>query len=221
MRFHVLRLLTPDEARRTAAELAVRNFVDGKATAAGIARDVKQNLQADRATGDFADLDRAVGAALERNEEFRAFAIPRRILAPTFSRYEPGMEYGAHIDSALMGVEQLRTDLAMTLFLSPPECYDGGELAIELPIGEQEIKLDAGEAILYPANTLHRVAPVTRGVRLAAVTWIESCVPDERLREILVDLTRAGRCAAETGRRDLELLVTKSYQNLLRYAAQP
>jgi PKHD-type hydroxylase len=118
-----------------------------------------------------------------------------------------------------MGIEEhIRSDLACTLFLSDPGSYDGGELVLELASGEQEIKLSAGEAVVYDATMIHRVAPVTRGVRLVAVTWIQSMVRDSRIRDILYDLTRAQRRLEE---RDPEaaLLINKSYQNLLRCAA--
>jgi PKHD-type hydroxylase len=221
MQFHVLRLLSPDDVRQLTASLERCAFVDGKATAGILGRDVKDNLQADRGRQDLGEPDSIFNTALQRSGEFQAFAIPRRVLTPTFSIYNPGMRYGPHVDNAIMGAERLRTDLAMTLFLSSPDSYDGGELVIELPMGEQEIKLDAGEAIVYPASTLHRVAPVTRGARLAAITWIESCVADDRLREIVIDLSRAVGAARASENRELALLLSKSYQNLLRYAAQP
>ena len=134
------------------------------------------------------------------------------------------MEYGAHIDSAIMGGSQfagIRTDLSVTLFLSPPSSYDGGELVIELPAGEQEIKLDAGEAIVYPSCSIHYVAPVSRGVRLAAAIWVQSTVHDERLRGILYDLHRALQQVEAAKNSALTLLLGKSYHNLIRYAAEP
>jgi PKHD-type hydroxylase len=214
----VLRLLSPDEVRQILAGLASADFVDGKATATGLARDVKHNLQAQRAGDSLADLDRLVMAALNRSHELQAFAIPRCIVPPVFSRYEPGMEYGAHVDNALMGAQRIRTDLAMTIFLADPTLYDGGELVIEMPLGRQEIKLDAGEAVIYPASSLHRVAPVTRGARLAVVTWIQSYVADDRIRDILLDLSHAILLAKSLGSDDLQTRLNKAYHNLLRYA---
>jgi PKHD-type hydroxylase len=156
--------------------------------------------------------------AYRQSPEFQTFAIPKRLLLPIYSRYEPGMAYGAHIDNALMS--EIRTDLATTLFLSRPDTYDGGELVIETPVGEERIKLDAGEAIVYAASTVHYVAPVTRGVRLAAVTWIQSVVRDERIRAILFDLSVCSQLPATAEDAKLSLLLTKSYHNLLRYAAE-
>jgi PKHD-type hydroxylase len=137
---------------------------------------------------------------------------------PIFSRYEPGMAYGDHIDNSLMGgFSGIRTDLAMTLFLSPPDSYHGGELVIE---GRDEIKLERGEAVVYSATSVHHVAPVTRGVRLACVTWIQSAVRDERIRAILYDLSRAAEHAETLNNPSLTLLLSKSYHNLTRYASE-
>jgi PKHD-type hydroxylase len=218
MNYQAIRLLQPGEVNRAVSELAQRTFVDGKATAGGKARDVKHNLQVERTSPETSDLDRMVLQAYRQSPEFQTFAIPKRLLLPIYSRYEPGMAYGAHIDNALMS--EIRTDLATTLFLSRPDTYDGGELVIETPVGEERIKLDAGEAIVYAASTVHYVAPVTRGVRLAAVTWIQSVIRDERIRAILFDLSVCSQLPATAEDAKLSLLLTKSYHNLLRYAAE-
>lgn len=220
MDFQILSLLTGAEVEYLVSELSRVKFVDGRSTAAGIAGDVKHNLQAERSGTALAALDEMVFARLRDNAEFQLFAHPKRVLAPSYSRYEPGMDYGSHIDSAVMGGSSpLRTDFAMTVFLSQPDSYDGGELAMESPVGEQEIKLSAGEAIVYPATTLHRVTPVRRGVRLAAVTWIQSTVPDSRLRPILYDLGKAVASAEAAGDKGQIQRLAKAYHNLLRYAA--
>jgi PKHD-type hydroxylase len=224
MNYQIFRILERDEVDRIGSDLAQRTFVDGKLTAQGSARAAKRNLQLDRTGPELTDIDRIVVTALEHNQDFHAFALPKRIMLPLFSRYEPGMEYGSHIDNAIMGgfdCERVRSDFAVTVFLSPPASYDGGELVIELPIGEEEIKLDAGEAIVYSAGALHHVSPVTRGVRMAAVLWVQSAVRDEQLRTILYDLSLAAKRAESAGDQDLTLLLAKSYHNLLRYAAEP
>lgn len=222
MTFQVFRILEQDEVSRINAFLSGQSFVDGKLTSTGPARAVKNNLQAERSGPEPTQADHIVLAALNRNKDLHSFAFARRILAPLFNRYENGMEYGAHVDSAVMGQggDQIRTDLSMTVFLTDPAEYDGGELALQSPFGEEEIKLDAGEAIVYPSTTIHRVTPVTRGVRLAAVTWIQSSVRDERLREILFDLNQASDRAQKKGDRDLAVALSKSYNNLLRYAIE-
>jgi PKHD-type hydroxylase len=129
------------------------------------------------------------------------------------------MKYGDHVDNALMGgMMGVRTDLAMTIFLTPPSSYDGGELVIE---GSDEIKLDVGEAFVYPATSIHHVAPVTRGVRLAVVTWLQSAVRNEQVRAALYDLWIVGREVEKLNDYQLKLRLSKSYQNLIRYAAEP
>jgi PKHD-type hydroxylase len=222
MDFQILHILERSELQQIVSSLSHQTFVDGRLTAHGLAREVKNNLQLERKGPEPMEIDRIILAALGRNEFFQAFAIPKRIASPTFSRYEVGMRYGHHIDGAIMGSgsDAIRTDLASTIFLSDPASYDGGELILEEPFGEQEIKLDAGEAIVYSATALHRVTPVTRGVRLVALTWIQSLVPDERLRAILFDLNTAVKRADATADDELVARLNKSYHNLLRYAIQ-
>lgn len=221
MNFQAVRLLPGQEAARVVSELEHGAFVDGKLTASGLAKDVKHNLQLKREGREFSDLDKLVFSAFQRSAEFQSFAIPKRVAAPIFSRYNAGMQYGSHVDSAFIGgTSGIRSDLSVTLFLSPPDAYDGGELVVEMALGEQPIKLDAGEAIVYPSSSIHHVAPVTRGVRYAAVTWVQSAVRDERIRAILHDLMQATSRTDVAGNAELSLLLTKSYHNLLRYAAE-
>ena len=222
MEFQILPVLSPEEVECFLEEFSRATFVDGRLTAFGAAREVKQNLQAERSSAEWTALDEILSSALRRNQEFQLFAHPKRVLAPSYSRYEPGMQYGSHIDSAIMGgAHPLRTDLAMTVFLSAPDSYEGGELVIELSQGEQEVKLPAGEAVVYPASTLHRVAPVTRGVRQVAVTWIQCAVRDASLRAILYDLGTATHHAEAAEDAAAVLLLSKCYHNLLRYAVDP
>ena len=207
---------------RIGEALAESQFADGTATAGWHARLVKKNRQAARGqtTNEAAAL---VQQALEESDVFRSGVLPKRFVLPLFARYEPGMTYGSHVDDALMAASdgRLRTDLAATVFLSPPESYEGGELVIEETAGERTFKLPAGSAVVYPATTLHRVAPVTRGVRLVAVTWIESFVRDAAQREMLFDLDQARRAIfAEKGKSREFDLVSKTYSNLLRRWAQ-
>lgn len=220
MDFQILHILEPQEVQQIVSHLERQTFEHGKLTAHGRARDVKHNLQMERSTPEPSEADRILLNALGRNPLFQAFAIPKRVGAPTFSRYEVGMEYGNHVDGAIMGsgIDAIRTDLASTIFLSDPASYDGGELILEMSFGQQEIKLGAGEAIVYSATTLHRVAPVTRGVRLVGLVWIQSAVPDERLRSILFDLNAAIRRADGSADAELVTHLNKSYHNLLRYA---
>ncbi len=220
MDYQIISVLEPSQVAQVCQALAAQSFVDGRVTAQGIAQSVKNNLQADRESGQIAELERFVSKALFANELFQSFAFPKRLRSPIFSRYEPGMSYGAHVDSAIMHDQgtPLRADLAVTLFLNEPDTYEGGELVIELSSGEEEIKLSAGEAIIYPANTIHYVAPVTRGARLAAVTWVQTAVQDERMRAILFDVQQALEQVERN--EDPKLLLSKTYHNLLRITSE-
>jgi len=158
---------------------------------------------------------RKVEARLEQNGVFQSAARAKRIVKLLLSRYERGMAYGAHVDDAMMGGQ--RTDLSFTLFLSDPQTYEGGELVIERTEGDRAFKLPAGHLLLYPSTTLHRVEPVTRGVRLAAVGWVRSLVREEAQRELLFDLDQAVQLLRDGGDRERALdLVLKTRSNLLR-----
>lgn len=184
-------VLTAEDLARVRDELAAINWGSGKRTAGAAARAVKENLQADGADPRVQALEKFVVEALRRHPLFEIAARPARISRLLFSRYEPGMTYGAHTDDALMGGgdDKLRTDLAFTIFLADRDTYEGGALVVQSPLGDQEIALDAGDAILYPAGSIHYVAPVTSGARLAAVGWLQSYLADAGQRELLFDLS--------------------------------
>ncbi|MBL8551466.1 MAG: Fe2+-dependent dioxygenase [Hyphomonadaceae bacterium] len=212
-------VLLAEDVARALRELDGAVWRDGKATAGPAARASKDNLQARgmEALGAF------VRDALERHPLFLGAARARRISPIMFSKYEPGMRYGSHTDDALMGAPEarLRTDLAFTLFLSDPASYEGGELTIEGPSGEQAVKLPAGDAVLYPAGSIHHVAPLQSGARLAAVGWVESYVRDAGQREILFDLSQARSRLAAAGAAQSEMLrLDKAISNLLRMWAE-
>jgi PKHD-type hydroxylase len=160
-------------------------YDSGRVSARGQAAQVKQNLQA-APSPDVMNAEQVVVSALHRSAEFQALIWPRQILPPLFARYESGMSYGRHHDQARIG--GFRADVSVTIFLSPRDSYDGGELVIELDDGERVVKLEAGSAVVYSAGPIHRVAEVSRGVRLAAVLWAESYVRDDRDRKVLQDL---------------------------------
>jgi PKHD-type hydroxylase len=187
-------------------------FEDGRRTAGWHAREVKSNLQMRSGIAD--DVTERVQAALEGHPVFRAAARPQRFVRLLVSRYEPGMTYGSHVDDALMG--GVRCDLSFTLFLCEPASYEGGELVIEEAAGERPFKLAAGELLLYSSTTLHRVAPVTRGVRLAVVGWVRSLVREPDRREILFDLENALHAVFDQdGKTPLFDLLAKTRTNLL------
>lgn len=216
-------VLAGDALERVRGELEQVEFRDGRETAGWHARTVKRNTQASGRDHRVARLRDEVGTALEGHALFSMAARPHRITPVLFSRYEIGMEYGAHVDDAVMDSPRgrVRTDISFTLFLSDPESYDGGELVTDTTAGEQRYKLPAGSLVLYPSSTLHRVDPVTRGSRLAAVGWVQSQVRDPAQREILFDLDTARRQLfdreGKTGEFDA---ISKSLANLTRMWAQ-
>jgi PKHD-type hydroxylase len=143
--------------------------------------------------------------------------LPRRFAPPLFARYVPGMQFGTHMDNPLMGPDHMRADVSVTIFLSNPEDYDGGELVMETSGGETAYKLPAGSAVTYPTTMLHRVEPVTRGTREVAVTWAQSLVRSADQREILFDLERTARTIFERDGKSPEFdLINKSAANLKR-----
>lgn len=198
--------------------LAKGEFIDGQKTAGFRAKRVKHNEQLSPKGPLRKEHDAMVIDSLRRNTEFQRVAVPRTIQRPLFSRYGIGMNYGMHVDDALMGKEQrIRSDLSVTVFLSSPDDYEGGELEMNSPYGPQEVKLPAGWAVVYPSSTLHRVKPVTAGERLAAVTWVQSFVADPARREVLYDIDKVRRRLAELDPDGNETdLAFKTYANLLR-----
>ncbi|GAM98384.1 iron-uptake factor PiuC [alpha proteobacterium U9-1i] len=222
---HILRaVLSPEDLARVRQELDELTWKPGKRTAGPAARGVKENLQADGANSRTQALERFVADALRRHALFEIAARPAKLSRLLFSRYEPGMTYGTHTDDALMGQgdARIRTDLAFTIFLSDRGSYEGGALTIESSLGEQSIKLEAGDALLYPAGSIHQVAPVQQGVRLAAVGWLQSVIADPQQRELLFDLSIARSRLAEAGvAREDVLRLDKAVSNLLRMWAKP
>ncbi len=197
-------------------------YRDGAETAGWHARAVKHNRQADPA--DIGEAAALVASALQAHPVFRGAALPQRLSPILFNRYEPGMDYGPHIDDALMGAggARLRSDVSFTLFLDDPHSYDGGELVIDSAGDEQAVKLAAGACVVYPATHLHRVAPVSRGRRHAAVGWVQSLVRDAAAREILFDLDTARRAVFDQhGKSETFDRLAKTYANLLRRWAEP
>jgi PKHD-type hydroxylase len=210
----IRKVLSSEQLSTIHARLAAAKWVDGLQTAGAAAARVKRNLQLEPGSQDASELGELVKKALLGNDKFPPLALPRRLTPPLFSRYDPGMEYGAHTDDAVRSRDGLRTDLAGTLFLSEPESYDGGELIVN----NSSIKPAAGDLVLYPATTVHRVAPVTRGARLAAVFWVQSLIRSQEQRELLLALHGA---IARLGDHPVAVSVEAVQQNLLRMWAEP
>jgi PKHD-type hydroxylase len=208
------------------ARLAAAAWVDGRVTAGHQSAQVKENLQLAEDSVEARELGEIVVRALERNALFISAALPRSVFPPLFNKYEPGMGFGAHVDNAIRqigdGGRRIRTDVSATLFLNAPQDYDGGELIVEDTFGTHSVKLAAGDMILYPATSLHRVAPVMRGARIASVFWIQSLVKDDGERTILYELDRTIAELGERSPNDPALVrLTASYHNLVRKWGAP
>lgn len=220
MLLHIPEVLTRDELAHIRQALETAEWTDGRETVGVQGAKVKRNEQLPDASPLKAELGRMVSAALERNPLFFAAALPLKTLPPRFNRYAGGGEYGFHVDGAVMRIgdgQQLRSDVSCTLFLAEPDEYDGGELIVSDTYGEHEVKLPAGDLIVYPSSSLHKVAPVTRGARLAAFFWVQSMIRDDARRRMLFEMDTA----IETLRRgDADqgavLQLTGVYHNLLR-----
>jgi PKHD-type hydroxylase len=196
-------------------------WVDGRVTAGHQGIHVKQNQQLAEGSPLAVELGNIVLAALERNPLFISAALPNRIYPPMFNRYQDGMHFGSHVDGSIRLLpgsgDKIRTDLSATLFLASPESYDGGELLIEDTYGTQTVKLAAGDMILYPASSLHRVNPVTRGTRLACFFWVQSMVRDDGQRTMLFDLdSTIQQLAVKNADGASRVKLTGIYHNLLR-----
>jgi len=190
-------------------------WLPGAQTAGSYAKEVKNNWQLDKQHPDFAALADVVLSALDAHSLFRAAAIPLKIHSLLFSRSAVGEGYGRHVDNPFMPGG--RTDLSFTLFLSDLESYSGGALTLELPLGEELVRLRAGSAIVYPSGCLHRVEAVTDGVRYVAVGWVQSAVRSSEQRELLFELETACKAmAAAHGRSDALDLLYRCQTNLLR-----
>ena len=211
-------ILKSAEVKKIRSAIADSTFSDGRRTAGYRAKRVKNNLQMDRSAPGTKDIVNLILGGLRRSKTFQRAFLPKSIRPPMISRYEVGMDYGLHVDDAFMGSSsRARSDISLTVFLSDPSDYGGGELIMASPFGEQKIKLPAGAAVVYPSSTLHQVAPVTRGERLAAVTWAQSHVRDTAQRELLYDLFKMREKLAKLDPDGAETdLAFKTYSNLLR-----
>jgi PKHD-type hydroxylase len=222
----VPKVLTLEQTNRRREALAAADWVDGKATAGYQGARVKQNRQLAENSPLARELGDSILASLERNSLFISAALPKRVYPPMFNRYESGEQFGSHVDNAVRllpgtGIK-IRTDISATLFLADPAAYEGGELLVEDTYGAHSAKLPAGDMVLYPSTSLHRVTPVTRGARVASFFWIESMVRDDGQRTLLFDLDTAiqrlnAAAADETARTRL----IGCYHNLLRMWSEP
>jgi PKHD-type hydroxylase len=222
MLLHIPQVLSGEEAAQCRLRLEAADWVDGRGTAGHLSHGVKDNQQLRFDHPVAVELGEMITGRLESLTLVMSAALPSRIVPPLFNRYAVSQRYGDHVDGAIRPVDgtphRVRTDLSATLFLSELADYDGGELVIEEPIGARRVRLPAGHLLLYPASRIHRIEPVTRGVRLASFFWVQSLVRDDADRAVLFELDSTLRTlprATDQEKRAL-LSLTNVYHNLVR-----
>jgi PKHD-type hydroxylase len=225
MLLHIPNVLLRDQVSEYRRLLDAAEWIDGRVTAGHQSAKAKDNEQLTEDAPLAKQLGQAILAALEKHPLFISAALPAKIFPPLFNRYSGGQAFGVHVDNAVRQVRgtahRIRTDISATLFLSAPEEYDGGELIVEDTYGTQKVKLPAGDMVLYPATSLHRVQAVTRGARVASFFWIQSMVRDDGQRTLLFDLdTSIQRIAADLPQHPSVVQLTGVYHNLLRQWAE-
>jgi PKHD-type hydroxylase len=217
-------VLTADQVAEFRRRLAATDWVDGRVTAGAQSALAKRNLQVPEDSPAAREIGETILGALGRNPRFVSAALPLRVFPPLFNRYDAGMAFDTHVDNAIRfsGPVRYRTDLSATLFLSDPDDYDGGELVVEDAYGEHAVKLSAGSLVLYPATSLHRVAPITRGSRWASFFWVQSMVRSDEQRSLLFDLDTAIQAlSARVGQGDPAVVsLAGTYHNLVRMWAE-
>jgi PKHD-type hydroxylase len=226
MLLQVRQVLDATQLHRCREMLAAAEWTDGRVTAGYQGAPVKNNQQLPEGCAVARELGDLVLSALERHPTFISASLPARVYPPMFNRYEGGHHFGSHVDNAvrlLPGTGQkIRTDISATLFLADPADYDGGELLVEDTYGTHSVKLPAGDLILYPATSLHRVTPITRGARLASFFWVQSMVRDDAQRALLFELDTAIQRLNRSGADEpARIHLTGCYHNLLRMWADP
>jgi len=221
-------ILSKDDVAEFRHIMDSSDWEDGRSTAGAQSAMVKRNEQLPPDSEMARKLGHRIISAMTASPRFLAAAIPQQIFPPLFNRYtaDAGHHFGIHVDNAVRGDKltglRIRTDLSVTLFLSEPEEYDGGELVVEDLYGSHEVKLPAGDLVLYPASSLHMVTPVTRGVRVASFFWLQSMIRDPLARSMIFDLdTTIQGLSQRLGRDDPEMVrLTGLYHNLIRYWAE-
>ncbi len=221
MLLHIPEVLPKERVAQLRQRLDAGIWIDGASTAGNLAAKVKSNSQYSTESPDYLPLSQAIILALEQHPLFVSAALPQHILSPMFNRYSGGETYGNHIDGAIhrdaASGQRTRTDISVTVFLSEPDDYEGGELIVEDTYGSHEIKLPAGDAIIYPATSLHRVEPVSSGTRIASFLWVRSLVKDAWQRSMLFELDMTLlKLRGQVGDTEEIIALTGLYHNLLR-----
>ncbi|MFC5435664.1 Fe2+-dependent dioxygenase [Rhodanobacter umsongensis] len=225
MLLHIPDILSREQVIQMRAALDAADWTDGRETVGAQGARVKRNQQLPDASPLRQQLGQWVLSALAKHPVYHAAALPLRTLPPRFNRYAGGGHYGMHVDGAVMalpaGIGQLRSDVSCTLFLSEPDEYEGGELIVSDTFGEHEVKLPAGDMIIYPSSSLHRVAAVTRGIRVGSFFWVQSLIRDDSRRQLLFELDTSIQTLTRTGAdADALLRLAGVYHNLLRQWAE-
>lgn len=222
---HIPEVLTKDQVAQCREAMQQASWVDGAVTAGHQSIQVKKNLQLQEGAGEQLQIGSLIMQALQRCPLFISAVLPHTVFPPLFNRYDPGMGFGAHVDNAVRqtsdGLVRIRTDVSATLFLSAPEDYDGGELTIDDSYGSHSIKLPAGDLVIYPAESVHKVTPVTSGVRFASFFWIQSFIADKTRRALLFELDSSiMQLTRELRGHPALVSLTATYHNLLRQWAE-
>lgn len=226
----IARIFNKDEVAEARRQLLASEWVDGRVTAGYQAQEVKRNAQIAEGSTAHKVVGELVLKGLARSPRFMSAALPLRVFPPMFNRYAGGQTFGTHVDTAIRQDvrtgQRIRTDISATLFLTGPEEYDGGELVVEDSYGTHSVKLPAGDMVLYPATSLHRVEPVTRGARVSSFFWVQSMIRDDGQRTLLFDLDTAiqriaaSESAQTSGVKESSVQLTGVYHNLLRQWAE-
>ncbi|MFT3755319.1 MAG: Fe2+-dependent dioxygenase [Pseudoxanthomonas sp.] len=224
MLLHIPEILSREQVAQMRQELEAADWADGRETVGHQGAQVKRNLQLPDASPLRRKLGETILLALSQHPRFFSAALPLKYLPPRFNCYTGGGTYGFHVDGSVMNLgngEQLRSDISCTLFLNDPDDYDGGELVVSDTYGEHEVKLPAGDVIVYPSSSLHQVTPVTRGARLASFFWVQSMVRDDGKRRLLYEMDSAIESLRSSGADNAAVLqLTGIYHNLLRQWAE-
>ena len=225
MMVHIPNVLAPEQVARCRDVMTKAEWVDGNVTAGHQSRQVKYNLQLPEESQEARELGDMVHRALYKSPLFMSAVLPHQVFPPLFNRYDAGMTFGAHVDNAIRTHPQqpvrIRTDVSATLFISAPEDYDGGELVVEDTYGTHEVKLPAGDLIIYPATSLHNVTPITRGSRIASFFWTQSLIRDVSKRALLFDLDMSIiQLTRDHPEHPSLVSLTSVYHNLLRQWAE-
>ncbi|WP_028627560.1 Fe2+-dependent dioxygenase [Metapseudomonas resinovorans] len=225
MLLHIPGIFTTDEAARIREALEQAEWADGKTTAGYQSAKAKHNEQLPEGDALAREISTAMLQRLWNNPQFMSAVLPNKVYPPLFNRYRGGGTFGYHIDNAVRAIkgspEQVRTDVSATLFFSEPTSYEGGDLVIQDTYGAHRVKLAAGDLVIYPASSLHKVEPVTRGERLASFFWVQSMVREDSQRALLFEMDQAIQSLARDVPDHPALLqLTGNYHNLLRRWAE-